>query len=191
MLTKQQQFKILQTTSGHFLCEDIPDNWDDLEETERDEFLTCNAWQPLENMGASEVWEIIDSAAIINQRMVEGFIESADEIPTQDDDGWYHYLVSLKIRTGEYEKSSKQLICAPNSSAAGDYAMYCESHDPDSLEWSSKHNCVADMGWQFAYSVISADLVNPSDLPALRKHFNVSRYDLSELQSCGNYPNNN
>ena len=40
-------FDCLQLCSGHFLCEIIPSNWNDLTEEQQIEFIEENAWEPM------------------------------------------------------------------------------------------------------------------------------------------------
>jgi hypothetical protein len=58
--------------SNSFLCEELPDNYDEMEENELIEFVGENIWQPLENHSAEEVISMIDSSA---RTMIE-FLEA-------------------------------------------------------------------------------------------------------------------
>ena len=61
-LTDELRFKVLQKASGNFLCEDLPDNWEDMEEEEQNNFLEENAWEPFENKNVDEIWSNIEAA---------------------------------------------------------------------------------------------------------------------------------
>ena len=61
-LNQQQEFLILQICSGHYLWEEIPDNWEKLEEEEQDQFLRDHAWQPLEHAEPNYIYEKIELA---------------------------------------------------------------------------------------------------------------------------------
>jgi hypothetical protein len=70
-LNEEMQFKVFQEMSGNFLCDNIPDNWEDMKDNEQEDFLTNHAWEPLEDMSADNIFENIESATA---SMVE-FIE--------------------------------------------------------------------------------------------------------------------
>ncbi len=95
-------------------------------------------------------------------------------------------FVNVKIRTGEYEKSTKMVITdAPSEQDAFDYAMYCESHNPEDLEWDEY--TVADMGWEFAYSGNGTAIIPDEDLLVLKKYFYPHTFNQEELNGSGNY----
>jgi len=70
-LDEKMKFKILQNQSGEFLCEEIPDNWEDMEDEERDSFLTDNAWEPFENESASTIYNYIENSKDSVVRFIE------------------------------------------------------------------------------------------------------------------------
>ena len=78
------------------------------------------------------------------------------------------FLVKLKILAGEYEKSSNQLIEAENKVAAGNEALVNECHDTP--EWTDSG--VADLGWEFHYSVYSCKEIAPEHVSILKTYFN-------------------
>ncbi|BBM67884.1 hypothetical protein VA249_45300 (plasmid) [Vibrio alfacsensis] len=94
------------------------------------------------------------------------------------------YLVSVLIHCGEYEKTTRLLVKAESFSLAGDYAIYSESHDPESLDWSEDR--VFDLGGEFAYSA-SVSKVKRSDVNVLLKYLPCMTADLDELNASGNY----
>lgn len=49
--------------SGHYLCANYPDNWEDLTENEQLEFIANNLWEPMENETPNSVYAAIESAA--------------------------------------------------------------------------------------------------------------------------------
>lgn len=61
----------LQLCSGHFLCANYPNNWEDLTEKEQEEFVLDNVWQPFENYDANYVMSCIDNAAQVTQQFIE------------------------------------------------------------------------------------------------------------------------
>lgn len=70
-MKKINYFEILQQTSGHFLTEHIPDNWNELSGVEQDTFLENNAWEPFEYWQVDDVFELIVSAADSTKRFLE------------------------------------------------------------------------------------------------------------------------
>lgn len=55
--------EILKAASAAFLCEQLPDNWNDMSEDEQNDFLVCNAWSAVENCSANELWDMIECHA--------------------------------------------------------------------------------------------------------------------------------
>ena len=49
--------------SGHYLCENFPEDFKDWEEEQVNEFILDNVWQPFEGYSAEDVWENIDNLA--------------------------------------------------------------------------------------------------------------------------------
>ena len=94
------------------------------------------------------------------------------------------YMAEVKIQSGEFEKTTRFLVKAPNHSYAQSAAIYCESHDPDNLDWSE--NSVEDMGGEFAYSASVARLAR-QDVDVLLKYMTVLEVTLDELLTSGNY----
>lgn len=94
------------------------------------------------------------------------------------------YLVSVTIYAGEYQKKTDKLIIAKCHSVAAHYAIYCESHDPASLDWSE--NRVVDMGGEFAYSA-STKKLNIEHANVLSEHLRSHRASLADLSNAGNY----
>jgi hypothetical protein len=62
----EYRFRLLQMASEHFLTEGIPDKWDNMTGEEQDEFLDDHVWEPLEDMGSGQIWEIIENAYEFN-----------------------------------------------------------------------------------------------------------------------------
>jgi hypothetical protein len=67
-----------------------------------------------------------------------------------------HYLVTLDIRSGEYEKLSRKLICADDEIAAGRAAIESEMHHDvgEGAEWEDDCN-LTDAHGEFHYRVKS------------------------------------
>jgi len=62
-LTDKQKSDITVVMSGHFLCEPIPDNWEEIDDDEFFEFVRDNAWEPFEYWEGEQLFTLIDSAA--------------------------------------------------------------------------------------------------------------------------------
>lgn len=95
------------------------------------------------------------------------------------------FLVELTVQTSGYEKSTQHLVEAGCKSLATDYALYCESHDPESLDWDDKR--VVDMGYEFVYTVRSVTEVPAEHLDVLKHYMNVQHYCQLDLAKSGNY----
>jgi hypothetical protein len=67
--------KLVQRLSGHFLSEQLPDNWHELSEEELSTFIEANTWEPLEHCNADEIFEVID----VLTRDVEAIIEEVSD----------------------------------------------------------------------------------------------------------------
>lgn len=76
---KLSEFEIFQALSGNFICETIPDNWQELDEDEQDKFVQENVWQPLEYCDSSRILELIDdSTSAMIKLLKEKGIEVCD-----------------------------------------------------------------------------------------------------------------
>ena len=71
VLSDQEKFDILQMTSGHFTCGHIPDDWNEMESEKQDQWLDDHVWEAFEYWPASDVWDIIDSAAFATISLIE------------------------------------------------------------------------------------------------------------------------
>jgi len=54
---------LIMHQSGNFLCENLPDNYDEMEDAELHEYIMDNVWQPFEYWRPQEIWENIENAA--------------------------------------------------------------------------------------------------------------------------------
>ena len=61
-LTTAQQFRILQSVSGHFLTDEYPDEWLSMGEEEQLEYIEECVWAPMEDTPITEVMSIIEDA---------------------------------------------------------------------------------------------------------------------------------
>lgn len=64
-------FTILQTASGAYLCDLLPDDWESLSGDQQEDYLIMNAWEPLEGMPAADVFDLIESHAQSIVRLFE------------------------------------------------------------------------------------------------------------------------
>lgn len=76
-MTDKLEFKILQTCSCDYLTEGFPDNWEEMEESERTEFMEDHVWEPMEYVPVETVYEMIETAATTLQHflMDEKFVK--------------------------------------------------------------------------------------------------------------------
>jgi hypothetical protein len=57
--------------SGHFLSEHLPDDYQELSEEELHQFISDNAWEPLENTEPSHIMDCIDVLALDFQKLLK------------------------------------------------------------------------------------------------------------------------
>ena len=94
------------------------------------------------------------------------------------------FLTNVTIITGEHSKKSTFLVQANSFSLASDYAIYSESNDPGTLDWSE--NRVIDLGGEFAYHA-TVSKVKQCEVDVLKKHLVCVTARLGELLDSGNY----
>ena len=104
----------------------------------------------------------------------------------QDYKNYKTYAVTIEITAGEYAKYNTILIHAPNEEKAWHYACYCESHNPDRLDWENDRGC-AEPDWSFFYHAYSEEEVSATDITILRKHLSYATFNEKELDQSGNY----
>ena len=66
--------KIFARMSGHFLCQHLPDDWNDWPEEKLDKFFEDNVWEPLEYWDINDVYGMIDALTrdVMNLMGVDG-----------------------------------------------------------------------------------------------------------------------
>ncbi len=74
---KLTEFELFQILSCNFICETIPDDWQELDDEEQDEFIQEHIWQPLEYCDSSRILELIDSSTSV---MIEFLEEKGIEV---------------------------------------------------------------------------------------------------------------
>ena len=76
-VTEELRNKAIQSASAFFLCEELPDGWENLEQEELHEFIMDTIWEPLENWEAGSVFELIENAAYSTISFLEreGFVD--------------------------------------------------------------------------------------------------------------------
>lgn len=62
--------------SSHFLTEQFPDNFDEMDEEEILKFINEHRWQPFENKFADEVWGNIEVLAEDFINFAKNFVDS-------------------------------------------------------------------------------------------------------------------
>ena len=61
----------LELASGHYLCANYPNNWEDLTEEAQLEFVSDNLWQPMENEEPEYVMQCIENAATCTYQFIK------------------------------------------------------------------------------------------------------------------------
>lgn len=88
MKTKEELFRI---AAGHYLCNELPEDWFGLNIDQQIEFIYENMWEPFINNGlsADDVYDEIENLSIIMGRInVEGYTEGyAKALKTNSKDG--------------------------------------------------------------------------------------------------------
>lgn len=69
-LTDEQKFSCLQSCSGNYLTESIPDDWEEMTEEDQDIFLEEHSWEPLQYYSTIQVWDMITSAAVACEHLL-------------------------------------------------------------------------------------------------------------------------
>lgn len=77
--------KCLMLCSGHYLCANYPDNWENLSGNEQLEFIGDNLWEPMEN----ESPELVQSAAIATYHFIEDLNHKVPENKTSISIDWH------------------------------------------------------------------------------------------------------
>ena len=82
-------------------------------------------------------------------------------------------VVNIKIRTGEYEKNSLVLLQALNKEEAEQEALLAECHGEIDVtaEWT-QNGGIADLGWEFHYSIGSCKEVKAEHAGILTEYLN-------------------
>jgi len=64
--------KHIARASAQFLCERLPDNWQEMSDSALDQFMEQNAWEPFEHWDTSDVWELIEQVAMEYYNIAQG-----------------------------------------------------------------------------------------------------------------------
>ena len=170
----------LIVASGEYLSEPLTEDLINANHEVIYDFIENNKYLRVEDYPPEKIWELIVELAETIEKFVNSEVNLALEIAKEP-----LYLVEVKIKCGDIEKSSKSLIKAPTSEKAEHYAIYCEMHDPDKAEWCENHSAL-DLGGEYGYCAF-AQQVDPSDEVFIKKYFLVHHYCEKELKSSGNY----
>ncbi|PSB06701.1 hypothetical protein C7B62_22100 [Pleurocapsa sp. CCALA 161] len=81
--------KCLMLCSGHYLCANYSDNWENLSENEQLEFIGDNLWEPMENESPELVQSAIESAAIATYHFIEDLNHKVPENKTSISIDWH------------------------------------------------------------------------------------------------------
>lgn len=58
-----------------YLTENLPDNWQELPDSQLYDWVSQNAWEPFENWSGKELWEQIDTLALSAQHRLQLEVE--------------------------------------------------------------------------------------------------------------------
>ncbi|MGO3452454.1 MAG: hypothetical protein ACTIM4_14365 [Marinomonas sp.] len=80
------------------------------------------------------------------------------------------FIVKVEIQAGEYQKHSTKLVEAHSHSEAETNALEGECHGTlgENAEWTKSG--IADLGWEFHYSVHRSVEVDPEHVSILNKY---------------------
>ena len=84
------------------------------------------------------------------------------------------FVVKLTIRAGEYEKSVTKLVFADSEELANEQALLGECHgsiDDGTAEYTETG--IADLGWEFHYTVSWTKEVHAEHVNVLRTYFDL------------------
>lgn len=66
-------FELVQLSSGHLTTDHYPDNWNDMDSSDQEEWLSDHVWEPFENYRPAEVAKLVDSIASATANLLERF----------------------------------------------------------------------------------------------------------------------
>jgi len=78
-----------------------------------------------------------------------------------------HYVVTLRLYLGSYEKHVRHLISAEDTDKAHKAALLGESHN-DEADYNSEGEWWD--GWDMAYRVVNCEEVTPEEFTVLNKY---------------------
>ena len=79
-VTQRQRDEIFVLMSGNYLAENLPDNFQDMDDADLDQFIKDNPWEPLEYWSPSQILDVIDAATLIAVGYIErNFLGNCDE----------------------------------------------------------------------------------------------------------------
>ena len=65
-------YKHIARASAQFLAERLPNNWQDMSDTDLDQFMIDHAWEPFEHWPTLDVWELIEQVAMEYYNIEQG-----------------------------------------------------------------------------------------------------------------------
>ncbi|WP_422451924.1 hypothetical protein [Endozoicomonas sp. ALC066] len=96
-----------------------------------------------------------------------------------------HYIVTVRTRMGEITKTTDLLVRAEDEEAAGDFAVYCEAHDPENLDWAE--GGAYDLGGEFHLSARNIRRVSKYDFDILERYLVSLNHYAPYIEESGNY----
>lgn len=159
---ESSSINFLELASGALLCEPLTDDIQN-----RVDWVELNKISEVEDENSKDILRIIENHA---DKLMKITMKK--------------YFSTVKIFSGEYEKSSHALVTAPSETLAIDYSILMEAHDQESLEWDS-HNAT-DLGGEFMYHATAKEIPD-CDYQVLSKYLPSLTCDVEELHNSGNY----
>lgn len=80
------------------------------------------------------------------------------------------FIVKLDIQAGEYQKSTTKLVKATSQNEAETIALEGECHGTLGESAERTESGIADLGWEFHYSVYSSVEVSPEHVSVLERY---------------------
>lgn len=77
-LTSKQKNDIYIMTSGHFLTENLPSNFQDMDENDLNILVNHTAWEPFENWEGHDLFAVISDAADATINFIENLTKEKE-----------------------------------------------------------------------------------------------------------------
>ena len=75
-MNAKQYNELLIFTSGHYLADRLPNDWEEMEEEALYTYCEKHAWEPIDCWDGRFIFETIESAAYATKQFIEGNYET-------------------------------------------------------------------------------------------------------------------